>query len=615
MKNTGFVAGMDYSSIGISTLKITDKMSGKLLKQLSSNLYTKAYESAFREITANMYDAFLTIDREFKADIEYLPNEKKLIFRDYGIGMSHDTVINTYFTKGESVKNEMAESLGGFGIGMLSICSISKSSIISTYYGGYKNSYLLIDLADSIAYKHLGTVEEEGVGTEIILNLSISQNEIVGNLKKSLYFCKGINYINLHVPNIENTPPLYEDDNIYIIEDSSVGSYYGNILLGNTVYPYTVKASDIHWGKVFIKFKTDELEPSLNKEEIRMIQSNIDVIENKVEKLHDFIMKKTDDYYKNKDFNTFNKHYKNPLAFVRILAYFKRYVNDIANTYFKDEKIYYVTNHSNRKEVKTLAILQNKDLNIYYCDSPKISEDRKTYLNSQGIYSYYIIKGTNNIYNFKDYNMLPKPAKSKGVKKPEIMSCISILSGQKITIDYTNNNKTYYYALNSEDEVILTQAMLLQDISIKESSAIKIYTDKGKHIVENYDNFIHAKEITSFNPNVPYTKIFSNYMRESNLDTVRLYRKYEDIIKELAPDIQLYDVQSVDGRIKMSVCLSKFTDFMVNKLKQDMSVLEDIVTYMDNHLYVPYLDNRLLDNKILNILKAEWQHHLDSKNL
>ena len=54
---------------------------------------------------------------------------------------------------------------------------------------------------------------------------------------------------------------------------------------------------------------------------------------------------------------------------------------------------------------------------------------------------------------------------------------------------------------------------------------------------------------------------------------------------------------------------------MVNKLKQDMSVLEDIVTYMDNHLYVPYLDNRLLDNKILNILKAEWQTHLDSKNL
>ena len=214
MKNTGFVAGMDYSSIGISTLKITDKMSGKLLKQLSSNLYTKAYESAFREITANMYDAFLTIDREFKADIEYLPNEKKLIFRDYGVGMSHDTVINTYFTKGESVKNEMAESLGGFGIGMLSICSISKSSIINTYHGGYKNSYLLIDLADSIAYKHLGTVEEEGVGTEIILNLSISQNEIVGNLKKSLYFCKGINYINLDVPNIENTPPLYEDDNI-----------------------------------------------------------------------------------------------------------------------------------------------------------------------------------------------------------------------------------------------------------------------------------------------------------------------------------------------------------------------------------------------------------------
>mgnify|MGYP006322001821 FL=1 len=181
MKNTGFVAGMDYSSIGISTLKITDKMSGKLLKQLSSNLYTKAYESAFREITANMYDAFLTIDREFKADIEYLPNEKKLIFRDYGVGMSHDTVINTYFTKGESVKNEMAESLGGFGIGMLSICSISKSSIINTYHGGYKNSYLLIDLADSIAYKHLGTVEEEGVGTEIILNLSISSYRMFFN--------------------------------------------------------------------------------------------------------------------------------------------------------------------------------------------------------------------------------------------------------------------------------------------------------------------------------------------------------------------------------------------------------------------------------------------------
>ena len=613
MKNTGFVAGMDYSSIGISTLKITDKMSGKLLKQLSSNLYTKAYESAFREITANMYDAFLTIDREFKADIEYLPDEKKLIFRDYGVGMSHNTVLNTYFTKGESVKNEMAESLGGFGIGMLSICSISKSSIINTYYGGYKNSYLLIDLADSIAYKHLGTVEEEGVGTEIILNLEISQYEIIGNLKKSLYFCKGINYINLHVPNIENTPPLYEDDNMYIIEDSSVGYYFGNVLLGNTVYPYSIKKSDIYWGKVYIKFRTDELEPSLNKEEIRMIQSNIDVIEKKVEKLYDFIMKETNDYYKNKDFNTFNKHYKNPLSFTRILVYFRGYINDIADTYFRDEIIYYVTNHSRRKEVRTLDILQNKDLNIYYCDSPKIAEDRKIYLNSQGIYNYYIVKGTNNVYNFKDYNALPKPAKSKGVKKPEVMSCISILSGQKITIDYTNSNKIYYYALNSEDEILLTQAMLLQDISIKESSAIKIYTDKGKHIVKNYDNFIHAKEITSFNPNVPYTKIFSNYIREVNLDTVKLYRKYEDIIRELAPDVQSYDSQTIDGRLNMAVCLSKFSNDLINKLNKDMRVVEHIVTYMDNHTYIPYINTYLLDNKILNILKAEWQTHLDSK--
>ena len=615
MKNTGFVAGMDYSSIGISTLKITDKMSGKLLKQLSSNLYTKAYESAFREITANMYDAFLTIDREFKADIEYLPDEKKLIFRDYGVGMSHDTVINTYFTKGESVKNEMAESLGGFGIGMLSICSISKSSIINTYHGGYKNSYLLIDLADSIAYKHLGTIEEEGVGTEIILNLSISQNEIVGNLKKSLYFCKGINYINLHVPNIENTPPLYEDDNMYIIEDSSVGSYYGNVLLGNTVYPYTVKASDIHWGKVFIKFKTDELEPSLNKEEIRMIQSNIDVIEKKVEKLHDIIMKKTDDYYKNKDFNTFNKHYKNPLAFVKILAYFRGYIADIADTYFEDEKIYYVSAHSKRKEVKTLNILASKDLNIYYCDSPKIAEDRKIYLNSKGITSYFIIKGTNNIYNFKDYNMLPKPAKSKGVKKPEIMSCISILNGCKITIDYTDDNKEYYYALDSEDEILLTQAILLQDNIIKESKSIKIYTDKGKHIVENYDNFIHAKEITSFNPTASYEKIFSNYMRSFNPGITNLYRRYKDIIVELAPDMQLYDSQTIDGRLNMVVCLSKFSNSLISKLEKDMSVVEHIVAYMDNHTYIPYINTNLLDNKILNILKAEWQTHLDSKNL
>lgn len=615
MKNTGFVAGMDYSSIGISTLKITDKMSGKLLKQLSSNLYTKAYESAFREITANMYDAFLTIDKEFKADIEYISNEKKLIFRDYGVGMSHNTVLNTYFTKGESVKNDMAESLGGFGIGMLSICSISKSTIINTYYGGYRNSYLLIDLADSIAYKHLETVEEEGIGTEIILNLGITQHEIVGYLKKSLYFCKGINYINLDVSNIDNTPPLYEDDNMYIVEDNSVGSYYGNVLLGNTLYPYSIKASSVHWNKVFIKFNTDELEPSLNKEEIRLIQSNVDIIKDKVEKLVKFIMDETDDYYKDKDFNTFNNHYKNPLVFVNILTYFRSYIYDIANTYFTDEKIYYVSAHSKRKEVKTLTILSDRNLNIFYCDSPKISEDRKEYLSSKGITSYFIIKGTNNIYNFKDYNALPKPAKSKGVKKPEIMSCISIPSGSKITIDYTDSDKEYYYALNSEDEILLTQAILLQDSIIKESKSIKIYTDKGEHIVKNYDNFIHAKEITSFNPTASYEKIFSNYMRSYNPSITNLYKKYKDIITELAPDIQLYDSQTIDGRLNMAVCLSKFSNDIINKLEKDMSVVEDVVAYMSNHTYIPYINTNLLDNKILNILKAEWQTHLDSKNL
>ena len=605
---------IDYSEIGLHSLKISETMSGKLLKQLSSNLYQKPHESAFREIAANMQDAFMNIDREFKADIEYVEKENKLIFRDYGIGMSHDTVINTFFTKGETVKGESADSLGGFGIGMLSICSISKVTTIHTYFDGYKNSYLLVDVSDTISYKHLGTFKEDGIGTEIILNLEIDKKKIIEYLEASLYFFKSINYINIKVRNIDNMPPLYEDDDIYIIKDRPDYNFRGHVLIGNTLYNYDLEQSDLICKYIYVKFKVNELEPSLNKEEVRLIPENIEIIKERFDKIYNKVIKELDNHYLNKDYMTFISNIHSPIPYTTIRNNFNNYLKDIVTKYFINDIIYFYPQYGNKREVTPMDVITNYKNNVYYCDSIMICGKRREYLHNQGIYNYYVVKGNKNMFGMPDYNDLPRiSAISK--KKSDTMTCTLIDNSKTTTIDYITD-KIYYYALNKQEEKILNQALLLKDKYINKNNAISISTIKGKAIVKKYSNFIHAATINKYYPTISYEELFNSYLNCYYQDISSNTSKNYYLIKSILPEIlTVFSRSYIIPYLDLLYCEKMLDKDIINKCQSDKNMLEYILDFIENHLYLKYVNPILLDNKIVETLKEEWNNYLDLKNL
>lgn len=108
------------------------------LVALMSKLYNDPEGSVFREYLANALDAHTAAGNEDEPIDIYLPTSEAPIFtvKDYGIGMSLDTVRTIYSQYGESTKNVSDDEIGGFGLGCKSALAISSQFTIRTIKDG-----------------------------------------------------------------------------------------------------------------------------------------------------------------------------------------------------------------------------------------------------------------------------------------------------------------------------------------------------------------------------------------------------------------------------------------------------------------------------------------------
>jgi hypothetical protein len=97
---------------------------GAHIMSVLSGLYKNPIQAIVREYLTNMNDAYVALfretpDAEFIAPEIALPNalSPNLSFKDYGIGMSLETVFKVYTTYGESTKTGNNDETGGFGLG------------------------------------------------------------------------------------------------------------------------------------------------------------------------------------------------------------------------------------------------------------------------------------------------------------------------------------------------------------------------------------------------------------------------------------------------------------------------------------------------------------------
>jgi DNA topoisomerase VI subunit B len=106
---------IDGDSFGeVIESKINDKKLSKLFGLLSG-LYKNIYESVVREYSANMIDSHQEAgkqDTPALITLEYKDDNYSLIFQDFGVGMSVETMQKVYFNYLDSTKEESNESLG-----------------------------------------------------------------------------------------------------------------------------------------------------------------------------------------------------------------------------------------------------------------------------------------------------------------------------------------------------------------------------------------------------------------------------------------------------------------------------------------------------------------------
>lgn len=234
--------GGEVTAMGMDATAIVHLMS------VLTNLYSNSELAVLREYSTNALDSHIFDGQTRPIEIR-LPNsmDRRLIIRDFGLGMDKDEIQNTYANYGTSTKRENNDSTGCLGIG-------SKSAL------AYTNTFTVTSVKDGMKYVvviYLGTngagqVEivsetetEESNGVEVAIP-SKGQYDFEDEATEFFkYWDKGLVLVN------DKEPVHYTDDPdmTEISEDlwvsSNVNRYNSSVtfVMGNI--PYTYSGSEL----------------------------------------------------------------------------------------------------------------------------------------------------------------------------------------------------------------------------------------------------------------------------------------------------------------------------------------------------------------------------------
>lgn len=154
------------------------KIDAHIFKTLVSSIYARKEEAVVREILANAFDAHIAAGCADVAVEVSLPSYFKNVFRvrDYGIGMSHEFVLDLYTKLGHSEKQGDNNQTGMFGYGAKSPFSVTDQFTINVYDGKVKRVYLAHIAEDGIpALQAMPAISSsEPRGTEIVVPVANS---------------------------------------------------------------------------------------------------------------------------------------------------------------------------------------------------------------------------------------------------------------------------------------------------------------------------------------------------------------------------------------------------------------------------------------------------------
>lgn len=297
-----------FSSHTIEQREFKITASAKAFKILSSNLYRNKIRAIIRELSANAFDAHISIGQPTKQFQVHLPSTIDPIFwlRDFGTGLSKEQVFSLYTTYFESTKAESNDFVGALGLGSKSPFSYVDSFTVTSFFNGEKTVYdmSLKGGVPNVAELYSGSTEEEN---GILISLSVNDTDYNRFRQEAQYVFKTFATKPEFVGNqcdVEMSG-VVDHGGYFVTSDSMFSGVYA--LMGNIPYPVpdsmfekTVIGTMSKQRGVFIKFNLGELDITPSREELSYDPETENVLNERVDMinavlLHDVIEKYKDE--------------------------------------------------------------------------------------------------------------------------------------------------------------------------------------------------------------------------------------------------------------------------------------------------------------------------------
>ena len=220
---------------------------GVLFKGFSDALYSDKFGSIVREITSNCFDAHEEIGQKLDVQVRMVTpgfDEGKIIFEDFGPGLSPDRIKNIYSKYFASTKRNTNDQIGGFGIGAKSPLAYADSFNVVTRVDGVEYDYIIHKGEQVPIITLIGTKPTDSInGTQVIIPIAnnADYSSFVNAVKDQLRYFDNISY---KIPNedISNEYKIFRGKHwIHTTNGTSNGDL--QICIGKVGYPLDFKAA------------------------------------------------------------------------------------------------------------------------------------------------------------------------------------------------------------------------------------------------------------------------------------------------------------------------------------------------------------------------------------
>ena len=267
--------------------------SAKAFNILSSGLYANKIRAIIRELSCNAYDSHVAAgcaERPFEV---HLPTSLEPWFsvRDYGVGLSHQQVVNIYTTYFESTKTGSNDFVGALGLGSKSPFSYTENFGVTAVQNGHMGVYTAFINEQGVPSIALMTESATDEPNGVEVKFSVNDR---ADFEKFRSEAAAVYGWFVYPPTVTGASvsiqrPQYDRENIIPGVHVTKGDHYGSssyAVMGNIAYPIAVPNAQANLGTLagllnfglVMHFDIGELDFQASREGLSYIPQTIEAI-------------------------------------------------------------------------------------------------------------------------------------------------------------------------------------------------------------------------------------------------------------------------------------------------------------------------------------------------